>query len=151
MQSAFVNIGLERDGFLYVSDVLPDIDSYTAWLDDNEDDSDEPSPQKRQSRRSRDNADHLAAPHFFGLESKLDDIFPSAVDPDDLVQLNSEMLNAGMSLQNLQSLLGHNCIEMTRRYARLTDNTRREQYYKAMEKIERGDINGHYRFDPELP
>ena len=63
----------------------------------------------------------------------------------------SEMLNAGMSLQNLQSLLGHNCIEMTRRYARLTDNTRREQYYKAMEKIERGDINGHYRFDPELP
>ena len=63
----------------------------------------------------------------------------------------SEMLNAGMSIQYLQSLLGHNCIEMTRRYARLTDNTRREQYYKAMEKIERGDINGHYRFDPELP
>jgi len=54
MQSAFVNIGLERDGFLYVSDVLPDIDSYTAWLDDAEDDSDEPSPQKRQSRRSRE-------------------------------------------------------------------------------------------------
>ena len=59
----------------------------------------------------------------------------------------SEMLNGGMSLQCLQELLGHSCIEMTRRYARLTDITRREQYYKAMAIIERGDINGHYRFD----
>ena len=63
----------------------------------------------------------------------------------------SELLNAGMHLQCLQELLGHSCIEMTRRYARLTDNTRREEYYKAMEIIERGDINGYYRFDPELP
>ena len=54
MQSAFVNIGLERDGFLYVSDVLPDIDAYSAWLDDDDEDSDEPSPQKRQSRRARE-------------------------------------------------------------------------------------------------
>jgi len=63
----------------------------------------------------------------------------------------SEMLNGGMSLQCLQELLGHSCIEMTRRYARLTDITRREQYYKAMAIIERGDINGHYRFDHQLP
>jgi integrase/recombinase XerD len=63
----------------------------------------------------------------------------------------SEMLNGGMSLQCLQELLGHSCIEMTRRYARLTDITRREQYYKAMAIIERGDINGHYRFDNQLP
>jgi len=63
----------------------------------------------------------------------------------------SELLNAGMHLQCLQELLGHSCIEMTRRYARLTDNTRRKEYYKAMEIIERGDINGYYRFDPELP
>ncbi len=56
MQSAFVNIGLERDGFLYVSDVLSDIDAYSAWLDDDDDDAeDTPSPQKRQSRRSREN------------------------------------------------------------------------------------------------
>lgn len=54
MQSAFVNIGLERDGFLYVSDVLPDIDAYSAWLDDEDEDSDEPSPQRRQSRRTRE-------------------------------------------------------------------------------------------------
>lgn len=59
----------------------------------------------------------------------------------------SEMLNGGMSLQSLQELLGHSDIEMTRRYARLTDNTRREQYYKAMQIIERGELNGHYRFD----
>jgi integrase/recombinase XerD len=59
----------------------------------------------------------------------------------------SEMLNGGMSLQSLQDLLGHSDIEMTRRYARLTDNTRRKQYYKAMQIIERGQIDGHYRFD----
>jgi len=55
MQSAFVNIGLERDGFLYVSDVLSDIDSYTSWLEDDDEDADAPSPQKRQSRRVREN------------------------------------------------------------------------------------------------
>jgi ribonuclease G len=55
MQSAFVNIGLARDGFLYVSDVLPDIDAYTTWLDDDDDsDDDTPKPQRRQSRRSRE-------------------------------------------------------------------------------------------------
>ena len=59
----------------------------------------------------------------------------------------SELLNAGMPLQCLQELLGHHCIEMTRRYARLTDNTRREAYYQAMTIIEAGEINGPYRFD----
>ena len=63
----------------------------------------------------------------------------------------SEALNAGMPLQCLQELLGHSCIEMTRRYARLTDNTRREEYYKAMAIIERGQTHGHYRFDHQLP
>ena len=59
----------------------------------------------------------------------------------------SELLNAGMPLQCLQELLGHKNIEMTRRYARLTDSTRREAYYQAMAIIEAGEINGHYRFD----
>ena len=63
----------------------------------------------------------------------------------------SELLNAGMPLQCLQELLGHSCIEMTRRYARLTDVTRREEYYKAMAIIERGQTHGHYRFDHQLP
>ncbi len=59
----------------------------------------------------------------------------------------SELLNAGMRLECLQQILGHSNIEMTRRYARLTDNTRREEYFKAMSIIEKGGVNGHYRFD----
>lgn len=62
----------------------------------------------------------------------------------------SELLNAGMRLECLQQLLGHSTIEMTRRYARLTDKTREEEYFKAMAIIERGEINGHYRLDTEL-
>jgi site-specific recombinase XerD len=56
----------------------------------------------------------------------------------------SELLNAGMRLECLQQLLGHSCIEMTRRYARLTDTTRREEYFRAMALIEKGGLNGHY-------
>jgi len=63
----------------------------------------------------------------------------------------SELLNAGMRLECLQHLLGHECIEMTRRYARLTDITRRGEYFKAMDKIERGVINGSYQCDSQLP
>ena len=56
----------------------------------------------------------------------------------------SELLNAGMRLECLQQLLGHSCIEMTRRYARLTDTTRREEYFRAMGVIEKGGLDGHY-------
>ena len=63
----------------------------------------------------------------------------------------SELLNAGMRLECLQQLLGHANLEMTRRYARLTDKTREEEYFRAMARIERGEIDGHYRCDRELP
>jgi integrase/recombinase XerD len=63
----------------------------------------------------------------------------------------TELLNAGMRLECLQQLLGHRSIEMTRRYARLTDNTRREEYFRAMAIIEKGEGYGHYRRHPELP
>jgi len=51
----------------------------------------------------------------------------------------TELLNAGMRLECLQVLLGHRCIEETRRYARLTDKTREEEYFRAMSAIERGN------------
>ncbi len=56
----------------------------------------------------------------------------------------SELLNAGMRLEVLQQLLGHQDIEMTRRYARLTDRTREEEYFRAMAMIEKGGVNGDY-------
>src|SRR4030042_981212 len=43
----------------------------------------------------------------------------------------SELLNAGLRLECLQLLLGHRDIEMTRRYARLTDKSREEEYFRA--------------------
>ena len=63
----------------------------------------------------------------------------------------TELLNAGMPLQCLQELLGHKSIEMTRRYARLSDNTRRQAYYKAMAIIEAGENDERYRLDYQLP
>jgi integrase/recombinase XerD len=56
----------------------------------------------------------------------------------------SELLNAGMRLECLQQLLGHQDIEVTRRYARLTDRTREEEYFRAMAIIEKGGIDGDY-------
>jgi site-specific recombinase XerD len=56
----------------------------------------------------------------------------------------SELLNAGMRLECLQQLLGHQDIEVTRRYARLTDRTREEEYFRAMAMIEKGGVDGEY-------
>ena len=56
----------------------------------------------------------------------------------------SELLNAGMRLEVLQQLLGHRDIEVTRHYARLTDKTREEEYFRAMAIIEKGGIHGDY-------
>jgi integrase/recombinase XerD len=48
----------------------------------------------------------------------------------------TQLLNAGMRLECLQPLLGHSSLEQTRRYARLTDKTRQEEYFRAMARIE---------------
>jgi integrase/recombinase XerD len=62
----------------------------------------------------------------------------------------TDLLNAGMRLECLQQLLGHSSIEMTRRYARLTDKTREEEYFRAMLIIEREEANVDRRFDHPL-
>ena len=51
----------------------------------------------------------------------------------------TELLNARMPLECLRVLLGHTSLEVTRIYARLSDKTRENEYFIAMERILRGD------------
>jgi site-specific recombinase XerD len=53
----------------------------------------------------------------------------------------TELLNARMPLECLRVLLGHANLEVTRIYARLTDKTREEEYFMAMEKILKGQAD----------
>jgi site-specific recombinase XerD len=46
------------------------------------------------------------------------------------------LLNAGMHIEVLRDLLGHHSLEQTRRYANLTDKTRKAQYFTTMAIIE---------------
>ena len=63
----------------------------------------------------------------------------------------TKALNAGMRLEVVQQLLGHKDIEITRRYARLTDSTREEEYFRAMSQIEKGGKKDvHNRLNREL-
>jgi site-specific recombinase XerD len=62
----------------------------------------------------------------------------------------TEFLNAGMRLECLQVLLGHNSLQMTRRYARLSDKTREKEYFRAMARIEKEYHDGDRQLDCEL-
>jgi integrase/recombinase XerD len=63
----------------------------------------------------------------------------------------TELLNAGMHIECLQQLLGHSSIEMTLRYARLSDKTREHEYFKAMAIIEGEPIHEPDQRDHQLP
>jgi len=62
----------------------------------------------------------------------------------------TDMLNAGLRLEVLQQLLGHRSIEITRRYARMSDTTRETEYFKAMATIEQGARHEPYRVNTQL-
>jgi len=63
----------------------------------------------------------------------------------------TDLLNAGMRLECLQQLLGHSSLEMTLRYARLSDKTREEEYFKAMAIIEGEKTHEPEQLDHQLP
>ena len=62
----------------------------------------------------------------------------------------TDMLNAGLRLEVLQQILGHRSIEITRRYARMSDTTRETEYFKAMALIEQGAKYEPYRVNTQL-
>jgi site-specific recombinase XerD len=53
----------------------------------------------------------------------------------------TQLLNAGMPLEVLKELMGHQSIQMTLRYAQLYESTKRQQYNQAMERIEQRPVN----------
>jgi len=62
----------------------------------------------------------------------------------------TDLLNAGMRIECLQPLLGHSTLEMTRRYARLSNKSREAEYFRAMSTIEKEMRDGNDRLDYKL-
>jgi integrase/recombinase XerD len=62
----------------------------------------------------------------------------------------TDMLNAGLRVEVLQQLLGHRSIEITMRYARMSNTTRETEYFKAMAIIEQGAKHEPYRVNTQL-
>ena len=62
----------------------------------------------------------------------------------------TDLINARMPLECLGKLMGHSRLDVTRRYAMLSDKTREEEYFKTMAIIERREKNGNYECDSEL-
>jgi integrase/recombinase XerD len=62
----------------------------------------------------------------------------------------TDLLNARMPLEILEKLMGHRSLEVTRRYARLKDKTKEEEYFKAMAIIERRQKDGYEPCDRGL-
>ena len=62
----------------------------------------------------------------------------------------TNLLNAGLRLEVLQQLLGHRSIDVTLRYARMSNTTRENEYFKAMAVIEKGENHEHHRVSSHL-
>ncbi|MGB5883082.1 MAG: tyrosine-type recombinase/integrase, partial [Desulfobulbales bacterium] len=62
----------------------------------------------------------------------------------------TELLNAGMRIECLQPLLGHSNLEITRRYARLSNKSREAEYFRVMSTIEKEMSNGNNQLDYQL-
>ena len=60
------------------------------------------------------------------------------------------LLNAGLRLEVLQQFLGHRSIDVTLRYARMSNTTRENEYFKAMAVIEKGESYEHHRVSSHL-
>ena len=62
----------------------------------------------------------------------------------------TDMLNAGLRIEVLQQVLGHQSIDMTMHYARISDRTRENEYFKAMTVIEQGGHHASYPVSSQL-
>ena len=114
MQSSFVDIGLERDGFLYVSDVVPSLDAFEGG-DEGEADEAEPAPAEgaeagrkpdprrgRRGGREARGADEAGRPRE---EPKIEDLLKEGQDV--MVQVVKEPLGTkGARLTSHASLAG---------------------------------------------
>lgn len=54
----------------------------------------------------------------------------------------TQLLNAGVPLEVLKELMGHHSIHVTLRYTQLYDTTKRQQYDRAMARIEQRQALG---------
>jgi flagellar L-ring protein precursor FlgH len=61
---------------------------------------DDKAKLENKTSRSRNNSDSAGIPNFLGLESKLGNLLPSAVDPSSLVDLSSKTNNEGVGAVN---------------------------------------------------
>ena len=56
--------------------------------------------------------------------------------------LATQAINRGMSLEAIAAMLGHRSMDMTLVYARISDRTVAEEYFKVTKAVEAGMVRG---------